>query len=254
MKHHIQRLARVALATAAVAAVAACGDVAVKAEPQLPHPLITQLPLTMGIYYGDNFRTYVHKEDRWGSGYVVDLGGGHVRLTDELFKLEFQKAVPVANLTAAPADAQLAAIVEPRIERYSFLTARDTGGEYFAVTIDYRLNLFNAKGEKLDSFTFVGYGSALSKGMGSAKPLAAATQAAMRDAAAKFLVQFPQQGTIKKLLAGEPVLPLDAATVAAAGSEDGKSTGGIEIVPIVEKSAGPTDDKHTDPFQITQVH
>ena len=253
MKHHIQRLARVALATAAVAAVAACGDVAVKAEPQLPHPLITQLPLTMGVYYGDNFRTYVHKEDRWGSGYVVDLGAGHVHLADALFKEEFRLAVPVTDLKAAPADAQLAAIVEPRIERYSFLTARDTGGEYFAVTIDYRLNLYNAKGEKLDSFTFVGYGSAPSKGMGSEKPLVAATQAAMRDAAAKFLVQFPQQGTIRKLLAGEPVLPLDSATVVAAGTEDSKAAGGIEIVPIVEKRPGPADDKQPDPFQIGQI-
>lgn len=252
MKHDIRRLARAVLATAAVATAAACGDVAVKADPKLPHALITQLPLTVGVYYGDNFRTYVHKEDRWGSGYVVDLGTGHVKLADELFKEEFRSAVPVTSLTAAPADAQLAAIIEPRIERYSFLTSRDTGGEYFAVTIDYRLNLYNAKGEKLDSFTFVGYGSAPSKGVGSEKPLIAATQSAMRDAAAKFLVQFPQQGTIKKLLAGEPVLPLDAATVVAAGGEDAKATGGIEIVPIIEKVPGP-DEKHQDPFQIGQI-
>ncbi|MGH8262389.1 MAG: hypothetical protein ACRETU_00525 [Steroidobacterales bacterium] len=253
MKHYVKRLARVALAAAAATAIAACGDVAVKAEPQLPRALITQLPLTMGIYYGDNFRSYVHKEDRWGSGYVVDLGSGHVKLADELFKDEFQHAVPVTSLTAAPADAHLAAIVEPRIERYSFLTARDTGGEYFAVTIDYRLNLYNTKGEKVDSFTFVGYGSAPSKGMGSEKPLVAATQSAMRDAAAKFLVQFPQQSTIKKLLAGEAVVPLDAATVAAAGSENAKPTGGIEIVPIVERLPGPADEQRPDPLQIGQI-
>ena len=218
----------------ALAVLAACGDVEIKAEPKLPAALISKLPLTVGVYYGSNFRTYVHREDRWGSSYVVDLGPGHVHLADQLFGLEFTGTVPVENLNAAPQDAHLAAIVEPRIERYSFLTARDTGGDYFAVTIDYRLVLFNTKGERLDSFTFVGYGSAPSSGVKSQSPLIAATQAAMRDAAAKFLVQFPEQATVKKLVSGETVVPLGSdAAVADAGA--GKLLEAIEVVPIIEK-------------------
>jgi hypothetical protein len=232
---NIIRPGRATCVALALAAIAGCGDVKVKAEPKLPTALVSKLPLTVGVYYADNFRTYKHREDRWGSGYEVDLGPGHVHLADQLFNLEFAGTVPVASLDAVPKDAHFAAIVEPRIERFSFLTARDTGGQYFAVTIDYRLNLFNAKGERIDSFTFVGYGSAPSTGMSSANPLAAATQSAMRDAAAKFLVQFPEQGTVKKLLAGEPVAPLGAASVASAGTEGAAE--GIEMVPIVEKPA-----------------
>lgn len=224
---------RLGALAAAGLALAACGDIAVKAEPKLPHALVNQLPLTVGVYYGENFRTFSYHEDRWGSGYVIDLGAGHVHLADELFSTEFAKTVKVENLNSIPANLQVAAIVEPRIERYSFLTARDTGGDYYAVTIDYRLNLFNAKGERIDSFTFVGYGSAAAEGMGSEKPLEAATRNAMRDAAAKFLVQFPDQGTVKKLLAGEAVLPLSQQQLASSNTNATGDT--IEIVPIVEK-------------------
>jgi hypothetical protein len=214
-------------------AAAGCGDIKVKAEPKLPPALVSRLPLTVGVYYSNSFRTYKHREERWGAGYEVDLGAGHVHLADQLFGLEFAGTVPVENLDAVPQNLHVAAIVEPRIERYSFLTSRDTNGQYFAVTIDYRLNMFNARGERIDSFTFVGYGSAPSKGMSSSNPLEAATQSAMRDAAAKFLVQFPEQGTVKKLLAGETIAPLGAPTVASAGAEE--VLGGIEMVPIIEK-------------------
>ena len=236
MNLRLTRPVDAACAALALVALAACGDIAVKVEPKLPPALVSRLPLTVGVYYGNTYRTYVHREDRWGSGYVVDLGPGHVTLADQLFQLEFTGTVPVKDLAAAPQDAHIAAILEPRIERYAFLTARDTGGEYFAVTIDYRLNLFNVKGERIDSFTYVGYGSAPSTGVKSEKPLAAATQAAMRDAAAKFLVQFPEQATIKKLLAGETVVPLGSATaVAEAAAANAADT--IEVVPIVEKPA-----------------
>jgi hypothetical protein len=229
----ILRLGRAACAALVLAAAAGCGDIKVQAEPKLPPALVSQLPLTVGVYYGNNFRTYKHREERWGSGYEVDLGPGHVHFAEQLFRIEFTGTVPVESLDAVPQNAHLAAVVEPRIERYSFLTARDTGGQYFAVTIDYRLNLFNTKGERIDSFTFVGYGSAPSKGMSSTSPLEEATQSAMRDAAAKFLVQFPAQGTVKKLLAGEPVAPLGESSVASTGAEE--ALDGIEMVPIVEK-------------------
>jgi hypothetical protein len=232
-----------ALTVAAIAVVSGCGDVKVKAQPKLPAALVSQLPLTVGVFYPSGFRTYVHREDRWGSGYEVNLGPGHVQLADQLFHLEFAHTVPVDNLTAAPKSPALAAIVEPRIERFSFLTARDTGGQYFAVTIDYRLNLFNSAGERIDSFTFVGYGSAPSTGIKSEAPLFAATQAAMRDAAAKFLVQFPEQATVKRLLKGETITPLAELKAQQDTAPAGSDT--IEAVPIEERK---TDAASADPL------
>jgi hypothetical protein len=227
-------------AALALIGVAGCGGVKVQAEPKLPAALISPLPLTVGVFYTNAYRTYMHREDRWDTSYEVSLGPGHVRLADQLFSLEFTHTVPVADLSAAPKDPPLAAILEPRIERYSFLTSRDTGGQYFAVTIDYRLNLFNSAGERIDSFTFVGYGSAPSSGVKSETPLFLATQAAMRDAAAKFLVQFPEQATVKKLLKGETVEPLSAQNATQEAAVNAASE--IEAVPIVERKPDPAKD------------
>lgn len=247
--YNMQRLVLAAAAGVAVAALAACGDIEVKAEPQLPPSLITKLPMTVGVFYGNNFKTYVHREDRWGAAYVVDLGTSHMHLADDLFRREFDNIVPVESLDSIPQDANLRAVIEPRIERFSFLTARDTGGDYFAVTIDYRLNLFNTKGERLDSFTFVGYGSAPSSSLGGSEtPMQLATRAAMRDAAAKFLVQFPEQSTVKKLVAGEAIQPLSAVAVADNSSAPPVTTEAIEIVPIVEKTPDRPNEKIADPL------
>jgi hypothetical protein len=129
-------------------------------------------------------------------------------------------------MEAARAATDLKAIFEPVIENYSFVTARETGGRYYAVTIRYRINLYSPTGEKVDSLTLTGYGNALAKGMSSGKPLQLASISAMRDAAAKFLVQFPEQSVGERLARNEAVTLENKVASSDAG--------GIETVPIEE--------------------
>ncbi|TLZ11668.1 MAG: hypothetical protein E6K31_07575 [Gammaproteobacteria bacterium] len=110
------------------------------------------------------------------------------------------------------------------------MTDRDTGGRYYAVTIRYRINLYTPQGDKFDTFTLTGYGSALAKGMSSGGPLERATLAAMRDAAAKFLVQFPQQPPGQQLARDEPL-----SVQSGAATADNLQ---IEAVPIEESADG----------------
>jgi hypothetical protein len=214
---------------AAAAALTACGDVNVAADVDFPKPLIEPLPLKLGVYYSDDFAKYQHAEERWGVEWKIELGKFHVMMTERLFGAAFRDLVELK----APADGQNAdvrAVIEPRIEQYSFITPRDTGAKYYAVTIKYRLNVFAPDGRLADSLTFTGYGSAPSSGMTSTKPMLVATRKAMRDAAAKFLVQFPEQDVVKKLVAG---LPISGAGQAG----DGDEAGGLEAVPIIDPQA-----------------
>jgi hypothetical protein len=209
-----------------MAALSACGDVNVAANAEFPRPLIEPLPLRLGVYYSDEFAKYQHAEERWGVEWKVELGQFHVTMADRLFASAFRDTVKLK----APADGQgsdVRAVVEPRIEQYSFITPRDTGAKYYAVTIKYRLNIFAPDGRLADSLTFTGYGSAVSSGMTSTKPMLLATRKAMRDAAAKFLVQFPEQDVVKKLVAGLPLTSGDGV----AGS------GTLETVPILDPQA-----------------
>jgi hypothetical protein len=215
---------------AAMSALCACGDVNVAANAEFPKPLVEPLPLRLGVYYSDEFSAYQHAEERWGVEWKVELGQFHVTMADKLFDAAFRDTVKLK----APADGQTSdvrAVVEPRIEQYSFITPRDTGAKYYAVTIKYRLNVFAPDGRLADSLTFTGYGSAVSSGMTSTKPMLIATRKAMRDAAAKFLVQFPEQDVVKKLVAGLPI------TGSAEAADGAMGSGSLETVPIIDPQA-----------------
>ena len=51
------------------------------------------------------------------------------------------------------------AIFEPRIEQFSFASAKETGGVYCAVTIRYQILIYAPNGELIDTLTLTGYGS-----------------------------------------------------------------------------------------------
>lgn len=222
----------------------ACGGVNVATESSVPVPLVDPMPLTVGVYYSEDYSKAAHSEERWGTDWKIDLGPYHVHMTDKLFASEFREIVPVADLKSLPPNPPYQAIIEPRIEQYSFITPRDTGAKYFAVTIRYRLNVYAPTGELADSLTFTGYGSdASGSGMTSTGPMVLATKAAMRDAAAKFLVQFPEQDVAKKLLAGAPLIEAQPQVVAQGTSPgaDQAPTDKVQIdmVPIIDTGATP---------------
>jgi hypothetical protein len=210
----------------ALAAVTACGAISIKPDPVLPQPLLQPLPGTVGLVLPNELRNYVHKETRWAVEWRIELGPGHVHLLRDVFRDSFRQVQEFKDLAAARAATGLNAVFEPLIDQYSFVTERDTGGRYDAVTIRYRINLYTPQGEKVDTLTLTGYGSALAKGMSNGKPLERATLAAMRDAAAKFLVQFPEQAAGQQLAHNEP-LSVQSAVATAVNLQ-------IEAVPIEE--------------------
>ena len=125
----------------------------VATDSSVPVALVDPMPITVGIYYSEDFSKASHNEERWGTDWKVDLGPYHVRMAEKLFASEFRETVRVEDLKSLPANPPYRAIIEPRIEQYSFITPRDTGAKYFAVTIRYRLNVYAANGVLADSLT-----------------------------------------------------------------------------------------------------
>ena len=83
----------------------------------------------------------------------------------------FQHVAEFKDLESAKEAKDLKALFETRVDQYSFVTSRETGGRYYAVTIKYRINLYTPQGEKVDSYTLTGYGNSLAMGMSGGKPL-----------------------------------------------------------------------------------
>ena len=197
---------RAALPALLLMILAGCGPISIRPEQALPKALLTPMASQTGVVMTGELRNYRHEETRSGTDWKIDLGPGHVKLVEQMFAASFKSARIFKSLDDARADNDLNVLFLPRIEQYSFATARDTTGGYYAVTIRYRIDVYTPAGEEADSLTLTGYGSSLDKG-GAGKSLERATVAAMRDAAAKFLVQLPRQPRIAALRNGEPLTP-----------------------------------------------
>ncbi|MBK6673196.1 MAG: hypothetical protein IPG49_06775 [Proteobacteria bacterium] len=182
--------------------LAACNSVRVAPEGQLPKALVQPMKAHVGRVLDDELRAFKHEETRSSAEWAVDLGPGHEQLLKAVFGASFSTVEVFRNFDEARAATGLQGVFSPRIEQYSFATARETGGTYWAVTIRYRIGVFTPQGEPADSLTLTGYGSAGDAGR-AAPSLVNATRAAMRDAAAKLLVQMPRQPVAQKLVAGE---------------------------------------------------
>src|SRR5262249_26999905 len=152
-------LAAPALALALTMQLGGCAKVAVRPEGDLPKPLIVATPAKVGVVVTQEAGNYTHKESRASVDYEADLGPSHKHLVEEVFKGEFTGAAMFDSLDAARLEPGLLAIFEPRIEQYSFASAKETGGVYCAVTIRYNIAIYAPNGEPVDNLTLTGYGS-----------------------------------------------------------------------------------------------
>jgi hypothetical protein len=210
--HRLTKVCIQSVASACCMALAACGGVQIKPDLPLPKALVAPLSARAGLIVDDELRNFKHDETRYGGNWKVDLGPGHARLFESVFTASFSNAQVFRSLDEARAATDMQALFMPHIEQYSFATARDTSGGYWAVTIRYRIGVLTPAGVEADSLTLTGYGSAVDKG-GSDKSLSRATLSAMRDAAAKLLVQLPRQPVVVQMRGGQSVRASNAVGV-----------------------------------------
>lgn len=190
---------------AALAALGGCSTMKLEARPNIPQPVITHIPVAVGLYMPLEFSTYTFKGERYGFNWEVALGAAQSEGLGRLLTAMFERVVPVDNVTTAlQKDPGIRAVLEPMVEEYSFVTPRDAGTPFYAVSIKYRVSVYTPDGRLAESWPFTGYGIVPSTGMSAQKPLARATALAMRDAGAKLVVEFRDQAIIRGLLPDAP--------------------------------------------------
>jgi len=178
----------------------ACQPVRFEATTNIPRPLLTPIPVTIGLYLPEEFKKYVHQEERWSVDWEVDLGTAQTDGITRLVTAMFERVVVLDSIMGAVADPQIRAVLEPELEQYSFVTPRDAGAQFYAVSLKYRVGLYTPDGKLVESWPFTGYGSVEASGFGGEDPLRRATAMAMRDAGAKLAVEFRQQAMVRGLL------------------------------------------------------
>jgi hypothetical protein len=197
------RRARVA-ALSAAALLAGCAPTQFEVQQVIPQPLVTRIPVVVGLYVPAEFRTAVHSEERDGAGYTMEIGKAQTAGFERLMAAMFTRAVPVPSVDAGAAtDPEIRGVLEPVLEDFSFVTPRETGTSMYAVSLKYRINAYSPTGQPSDSWTFTGYGTQPGSQMpGQGKALLQQAAAnAMRDAGAKLAVEFREQAIVRGLIA-----------------------------------------------------
>jgi hypothetical protein len=251
------RRRRSTLAAAAVGAcalvLASCGPTKFEAELNVPPPLVSKIPIVVGVYLPEEFSNRVYEEKRRDYSISVAIGKAQSDGFMRLMTAMFDRAVPVQGTTPASiTDPEMRGILEPVLEDFSFITPRDSNAPVYAVSVKYRINGYNRAGQIFDSWTFTGYGSVESSTMGikGTNALKAATGLAMRDAAAKLAAEFREQAIVRGLLPGNaPLVPVvppaggsqpsSGAPAAAAGAAatGATSPAGEQPAPATEGAA-----------------
>lgn len=228
--------------SAALVMLAGCGPVKLVASTNIPPPLVVKIPIGVALFVPSEFSGYVHKEERWSTNWHVDLGKAQTDGITRLFTAMFERVVTVDSVNAGTqVPGGVAAILEPSIEEYAFVTPRDAGSPFYAVSIKYRVNVYLPDGKLADSWGFTGYGTSPSQGLSSQTPLSAATALAMRDAGAKLAVEFREQAVMRGLLPGgesaDAPPPSPATPAAASGAAPTVPTAPPEAPPKSEAPA-----------------
>lgn len=216
------------LAVGTAAFLAGCGPTRFEAATDIPQPLVSQIPIVVGLYMPPEFREKVHREERYGSSYEIAIGKAQTAGFERLMKAMFQEVIPVTGTDAASqVDPRMRGVIEPVLEDFSFITPRDAGSPFYAVSVKYRLNGYNKEGQLFESWSFTGYGSVPAPTMPQpgTEVLKEATRIAMRDAGAKMAAEFREQAVVRGLLPpAEGTAPAPQGTAPApAGSESPES-------------------------------
>jgi hypothetical protein len=153
----------------------------------LPTPLIEPLPLTVGVYYANDFRNY--KITRIYNNYVynVQLGKANTSLFDYILSSLFKKVISVQNLPNENESIEnYDIIIEPRVFYYD---------PYGKVYLKYEIQLYFSDGKKMSWQIFGKSGAELL----STDNVIKNTQDTMRNIAAQFMTGFCNQKDIQKL-------------------------------------------------------
>jgi hypothetical protein len=191
------------LAWPALALLGGCVATQFEAETVIPQPLVTRIPVVVGVHLPQAFREAVHEEKRDGAQYSISLGKAQASGFERLLNAMFERVVPLGSVAdGAATDPAIRGVLEPVLEEFSFVTPRDTGTSLYAVSLRYRINAYKPDGEFVESWTFTGYGAQTAgpvPGQGK-EALRQAAGIAMRDAGAKLAVEFREQAIIRGLI------------------------------------------------------
>ena len=164
-------------------------------SPTVPKPLVTPVAATVGVYYPPETRDYRYRKPFSMAPIAtvdVHLGSASVPMFDTVVGALFERVVPLTDLpTGERPRPDLDGVFQFRVSNFT-----EHGS---SITITYETGLYDPQGRPLGQWEVAGAVSFERLGGGH---LRTATEKAMREAAANFVMTFRDQDVVKKWVGG----------------------------------------------------
>lgn len=190
---------------AALLLLSACGTKQVVVEGRFPSPVMNKIPLTLGVWYGDDFANHEFFDEtksKAESDWLVKTGQAQVQMWDALFAGMFDKLV---HLEAMPSPDNRNQVVDvvliPHVEELQYSIPTQTNIKIYEIWLRYRFELVTAGGDALAEWSMTAYGKTPTAFLQSSeKAVNLAAVMALRDAGAHFVVNFSREPAIQEWL------------------------------------------------------
>ena len=233
-RHWLQRTALLLVAVV----LASCSTMKVTVDGAFPEPLMSKMPLTIGVWYDEAFTNHEFFDEASGRAepsWLVRTGQAQIKMWDTVLGGMFVDLVHMKN---RPGEGELNQVVDailiPSVDELQYAIPQHTNVKVYEIWMRYRFDLVTNGGEPIASWTMSAYGktpTAFLRSDTDAVNLAAVV--ALRDAGANFAVNFTRVPEVRDWLQTRPT-----SEPAAPGPVATEPTGQTAAL---EQNAGETD-------------
>ena len=196
---------RLLAALALLCLLAGCGARQVVVEGEFPKPLMSPLPLNMGIWYDEEFANHEFFDEAKGrteSTWIVKTGSAQMQMWDIVLGGLFKNLEQMKNRPGSGEMNQVVdAVLVPKIEELQYAIPAHTNVKVYEIWMRYRFDMVTTAGEQIASWTMTSYGktpTAFLQSDEAAVNLAAVV--ALRDAGANFATNFTRIPAVREWL------------------------------------------------------
>lgn len=185
--------------------VAGCGPATVVVEGSFPSPVVEPLPLTLGVWYEEDFsghEFFDQTTNKAESDWLVQTGAAQVSMWDTVLAGMF---TGIEHMKGEPGEGQMNQSVDgvliPHVEDLQYTIPAHTNIKVYEIWMRYRFKLVTPSGEPIAEWTMSSYGktpTAFLRSDEEAVNLAAVM--ALRDAGANFITSFRNVPELKQWL------------------------------------------------------
>lgn len=189
-------------------------SVNLRTEAQVPEPLVSEIPLRVGVHFDEEFRNYLYEEDTEDRpDWRIDNSASRIALFEQVLSSMFSQVQPVSNIVSS-GNNNIDAVISPRVEEMQLALPGETYSDYYEAWIKYSIRLYTPEGDLVAEWPVTGYGKSAKAFLGSRdKGLNSAIGMALRDIGAKLALSFPQAAPVKQWMAARTPCNTDESSL-----------------------------------------